>query len=1030
MNKLPLLLLSIIAIHSGSNGQQSDVVDGGSGSDALDVVDNVFDNDTIDYTIGGGGREDDLIDGAVPARDDSGSVGLSNSTIVNDEHYRPSNPLDEATTVENYGDDSDSSSSSLTSSTVATNSEESNTTPVEPLEEDATAVENNGVDNGQSNIGSESLDEEVPDEATPGGNSETESKQISVPIAPPIALSFYCAEKGSTKIYPCDVAYEAELQLIELAAEEYIHENKMMELAMEFDVAKEEGVEYEGVDLTTSLPQLRRRHRRLAEEKGQVDSKKYIEEKATTGVANLRGNIKRRIAVPNSGINVILLSGKVSFNAPSNVAAEDTAIPGESQLSELLLTFFAENEAEFVDKIQSMASDDSEDISGDSWLTKVVGYKTTFENDLVIDSGGSASQGDEDVSDTSDTTNSQGGGNVIAGVNNSINNDTSSGFSISNNILLIVGAAGAAFSLVLLIGGLCYARKSYNNNNNGGSDNNSKKKKKTSALSPNNENGVIFQPGKNNPRSPNATSSNFFMTKLSKSGSGDALSSPTAPPPLPSTDGETNRNDNDDDDDDESHADFLLARAALDHSPSNNATGDEGSAADNTLGDDMSFAFTDDGKSLAPNGGDKSNTSGSNTNGNEDAMIGAGGLASFANDKGVFRWNDEGTKMVYTPKLIEKSESDSSEHNGFIFDEHKKKWVVKEQVVGEKNVSFKHTPTKGGTNGRGTPSLMRSRSNDSVGTGISGLSGFTYDDIALDTAKRSRSAGTDITGDSGTNASFGMSSDRTMNIPPSPKTPIDEGVEVPLDTATTGIPSSRSFDSEFAPNTNVDRFMMGGDDDSTAFSGFTDFANNAFSNNNASSNMPPPMPPPPPPPPRPVTPERVSSHLSQETDAATFATGDPGRIVPKKRSTGKPNKMKIAEDAPFDEDIPFDERPARSRSAGKSSQKKTMSGLILPNILDDLDDNEDVHSETSEESNNSAQVLEDLDKLSRFMTERKHSSKSSQSSASGPSRRRRKGGDISGSMSGSGGGSKRLGRKSSFGNNNRSSKYSDPSRGL
>ena len=56
-------------------------------------------------------------------------------------------------------------------------------------------------------------------------------------------------------------------------------------------------------------------------------------------------------------------------------------------------------------------------------------------------------------------------------------------------------------------------------------------------------------------------------------------------------------------------------------------------------------------------------------------MIGAGGLAAFANDKSFFSWNDDGTKMVYTPKLIEMT--GSGEHNGFVFDKHKRSgWLL------------------------------------------------------------------------------------------------------------------------------------------------------------------------------------------------------------------------------------------------------------------------------------------------------------------------------------------------------------------
>ena len=71
-------------------------------------------------------------------------------------------------------------------------------------------------------------------------------------------------------------------------------------------------------------------------------------------------------------------------------------------------------------------------------------------------------------------------------------------------------------------------------------------------------------------------------------------------------------------------------------------------------------------------------------------------------------------------------------------------------------------------------------------------------------------------------------------------------------------------------------------------------------------------------------------------------------------------------------------------------------------LHDDLDNSEDVHlgSETGKESSNSAQVSEDLDKLSRFMMEWKQSLKSSQLSTSGRSSGiKRKGGGTSADQS-------------------------------
>jgi len=221
------------------------------------------------------------------------------------------------------------------------------------------------------------------------------------------------------------------------------------------------------------------------------------------------------------------------------------------------------------------------------------------------------------------------------------------------------------------------------------------------------------------------------------------------------------------------------------------------------------------------------------------------------------------------------------------------------------------------------------------------------------------------------------------DVPPSPSTPKDQGVEI-TDEMLVMQPSRSDDNSEFAPNTNVDRFMMvnHGDDDSTAFSGITDFTNN--------NSYPPP--PPPPPLPRPVTPERTPSLNS---DAETFATGDPGRIVPKRATNRRPNKMKIVEDKPFDEeDIPFDERSP----AAPANRKRAGSGLVIPNILDDYatgeNNNDNSDSEGSVETANSEQVLDDLNKLSKFMMERKRSGKSDRSVGSS-GRRRRKGGSGS-----------------------------------
>jgi len=583
--------------------------------------------------------------------------------------------------------------------------------------------------------------------------------------------------------------------------------------------------------------------------------------------------------------------------------------------------------------------------------------------------------------------------------------------SSGNSTLLIVGAVGAVVSIILLIGGLCYAKNSYNNNN----EEEKEKKKESGAIGwqqqhqqsdSNNDKG---NPSRNIGQSISSSKASsigasgksnsgkgkksLFTKKPSKQTidqtieeGGKLLPTIPAPPPMPilaATNGDASIHGEDEsiDDDDESNADFLRAREALENNrKSNNRSIDQGgdgisvegdaSMADTrTFGDDMSYAFTVEGDSLTPMKRASSRGSSASISA-EDALIGAGGMSSFANEKGVFRWNEEGTKMMYTPKLQEK---ESNEQNGFVFDEVKKKWVVKEQVVGEKGVSFKPETNadKGGdaVDAMAAPmmmSILRSRSADSgsVGTGITGLSEFTYDDVALDAKGRTRS-GTSISV-LGNESVLGGGGDSVFggigHSPGSPRTPDEEGVEVTAD---------MDEHSQFISNTDVDKFM---DDDQTNFSGYTDYSNTVQYNTA-----------------RPVTPERVSSRnsghsgISDEATMATFATGDPGRIVPKKRSN-KPNKMKIGEDTPFDEEIPFDERSRiRSglsfgrKSKSKKSKKKKVA-LSNTNMLDDLSDDNSVGSDGSA---NSAQVLQDLDKLSKFMADRKQSSKNGRGSSRG-----------------------------------------------
>jgi len=672
---------------------------------------------------------------------------------------------------------------------------------------------------------------------------------ISVAVNPSIALFFRCSSSPVNTAIPCgDGATYEDLRLVARAAEAFIHNSQPVQLGLEFDTGD----------------------RIIGEDEYHFEGADIsattltLPPNSDNYLGSLRGS---NVQVDNDSI---ILSGMLHFRLPFKLSPSDKSIPSESYISQLLLAAIVREEDAFLVKLREV----TDNVSGEDWLNTVVGYNAQVGgSEFVIPAYRRQLQEtipDDVVSDS---------GNSTSGI---------------NNVWLIVGAAGAAVSLLTLCGGLCYARKSFKVDDGGGG----KKKSPTTK-----GDDVSFQPGKNNPKS----SSKLFKKKSSVGKSTEApVSLPASPPPPPPRTLI--------DDDDESNADFLLARTALNHSMESNPFGGLSVAGDSqvhTNGDDMSYAFTVDGESLAPMGGTGGNSI-SPGNINEDAAIGAGGLESFANEKGIFRWNEEGTKMVYTPTV---GKSESNEMNGFVFDKRKKKWVVKDQVIGEKSVSFQPNTNAAGSGGLAHP-ISRIRSVDSAGTGMTGLTGmtdFTYDDVALDWGKRPRSNLSDFSNvvEEDDNASHAMESSY------SPSVPQEQGVEVSAD-------------------------------DVSAFTGFTDFSPTE------SPNW--------------VTPERVSSILSDEATTSTFATGEPGRIV-RKTPLNKPNKMMIAEETPFDEDeTPFDEL-TRSRYGSNKSKE----GIAMHNMLDDLDSQSESGMSTG--SANSEQVLQDLDTLSKFMMERKHSSK-------------------------------------------------------
>lgn len=368
----------------------------------------------------------------------------------------------------------------------------------------------------------------------------------------------------------------------------------------------------------------------------------------------------------------------------------------------------------------------------------------------------------------------------------------------SSNIFIIIGIVGAAVSFLLLIGGLCYAKKVYSKDGNHQSG------------------GQLL----NTPQKSSKPS--FSMTGSPSSRNSPAKSAQSVPPPPPVYD----EDHEDQMSDDESNANFMLARAALGNPVSPSRPKGSASVASNanTFADDMSYAFSVEVDSVAA--ATKMTT--------DDDVI-AGGVSSFQNDRGgTFQWNEDGTKMVYIPA----EDSDASKmQNGFVYDDAKKKWVV-----AEKNVSFQSAVHSGeASSSIMTPPrrIQRTRTEDS---GVTGVSEFTYDDVALDFAKR-------------------MRSDESSTYPSSPRTPgaEEEGVEVMAESA-------------------MD-FMM--DDDSTAFgsimTGMTGYTNQDSL-----------IPPPPPADPF-VTSQRAPSHLSSD---------EPGRIP---HITRIGEDTPFDEDIPFDE---------------------------------------------------------------------------------------------------------------------------------
>ena len=293
----------------------------------------------------------------------------------------------------------------------------------------------------------------------------------------------------------------------------------------------------------------------------------------------------------------------------------------------------------------------------------------------------------------------------------------------SGSTLVIVGAVGAVLSIFVLIGGVCYAKRQYSDNAPGGGRQYLNEEKDISNIISNMEKNAAKKEkgggggGGYFKRGNNKEASDINNNERATAADDEVGYESDIPPPPP----ENLMNDDEQTSDDESDMHFM--------SSNNNGrigAGNKSVADHTTADDDMSFAFSVDQSSIAPyNKQQRHNQA-------IDPFIGGAAMQSFKNEKGgVFEWNEDGTKMVYTPAM---ADVEKQAQNGFVWDERKKKWVVTKQVVGAKGVSFK--PTTSANDGKSSAMMMTESPNEmrrshsdastrSAGSGATGFSGLT-----------------------------------------------------------------------------------------------------------------------------------------------------------------------------------------------------------------------------------------------------------------------------------------------------------------
>lgn len=488
---------------------------------------------------------------------------------------------------------------------------------------------------------------------------------------------------------------------------------------------------------------------------------------------------------------------------------------------------------------------------------------------------------------------------------------SSSNGSDSGSTLVIVGAVGAVLSILILIGGICYAKRKYSDSSTSrGSNgreyelNNMISSMEKNAAKKDGKGSGLFKRGSSKGAASGTSPSKISNHNNSRGVAVDAANDNDAgyesdiPPPPPQQFGGRNPRDmllefyqthnptkvNEIDKVLEIYAgneelmfqtlaekynvDPSIFSLANKQAPSSNAPQDDNSYNDDqtsfdeeggqhhttTADDDMSFAYSVDQSSIF--GFNKSNNT---ANPRIDPYIGGAAMQSFQNEKGgVFEWNEDGTKMVYTPAM---GDTEKQAQNGFVYDERKKKWVVSKQAVGSKGVSFKATTSA--NDGKSSTIMMAPESPKR-----------THSDASSAISGRSDGTGmTGLTGLTGLGSEFtfgAVGNDYSTVRARSGTTFVSTGIAIP------GAEPTEGVEVEGVSASDIDRIMLADSED----------LSEDYSDGGGNSE---------------------SGHV-----AGTYDDDDePGMIIPK-RTVRYPTSNTIEEDAPYD-DEPGMIKPRRSK---------------------------------------------------------------------------------------------------------------------